>query len=199
MQTNPNKPSKGGLFHRLRQCFSSTSTGKPSANQTIEKKDTQKGSIPEKYICSITGKIMAEPYTDLDGNNYDRVAIEKWLQTRSCSPVTLKPLRKEDLFPNLKLKESIDADRSALASTLIGEESFNFDTITYTEQDVNMDPISLRLSCHEINEEERYLRLYGDRGDYSRRIWRQGNLRIIRIRRRQACVKDRCSFTERSR
>ncbi|KAI9141026.1 hint-domain-containing protein [Paraphysoderma sedebokerense] len=159
MQTNPNKPSKGGLFHRLRQCFSSTSTGKPSANQTIEKKDTQKGSIPEKYICSITGKIMAEPYTDLDGNNYDRVAIEKWLQTRSCSPVTLKPLRKEDLFPNLKLKESIDADRSTLASTLIGEESFNFDTITYTEQDVNMDPISLRLSCHEINEEERLVKV----------------------------------------
>jgi hypothetical protein len=41
----------------------------------------------------ITAKDMVDPVTDREGNSYEHVAIEDWIQRQQTSPITRKPLR----------------------------------------------------------------------------------------------------------
>jgi len=50
---------------------------------------------------------MVDPVIDVEGNSYERDAIERWLQTNSTSPVTRNPLRRQDLRENLGIRETI--------------------------------------------------------------------------------------------
>ena len=45
--------------------------------------------IPQEFICPITGEIMEDPVSTIDGNSYERTAIERWFATRRItSPLT---------------------------------------------------------------------------------------------------------------
>ena len=48
--------------------------------------------------CSITLTLMNDPVITKDGQSYDRVAIEKWLDTNSICPITRKSLTKQVCF-----------------------------------------------------------------------------------------------------
>jgi len=43
---------------------------------------------PTDFICPITTEIMSDPVMAADGHAYDRYAIERWLATKSTSPLT---------------------------------------------------------------------------------------------------------------
>jgi len=50
---------------------------------------------------------MKEPMSDFEGNNYEKDAILKYLETHSTSPVTGNPLFPLHLTANSALKERI--------------------------------------------------------------------------------------------
>ena len=64
--------------------------------------------IPQEFICPITGEIMEDPVSTIDGNSYERTAIERWFATsRITSPLTGARLGTTVLSPNLTLRRAI--------------------------------------------------------------------------------------------
>lgn len=64
-------------------------------------------SITREFICCITQSIMNDPVKTVDGQTYDRVAISKWFEQHSTSPLTGLVLSSKQLVPNIELKEQI--------------------------------------------------------------------------------------------
>ena len=69
--------------------------------------DLDDDSIPKEFICCITHSIMNDPVKTVDGQTYDRVAILKWFEHHSTSPLTGLTLPSKDLVQNSELKEKI--------------------------------------------------------------------------------------------
>ncbi len=64
-------------------------------------------NIPKQFICPITLTLMSEPYSDSDGNTYEKDAIIEWVNQHHNSPITRNPLTLSSLTPNRALKELI--------------------------------------------------------------------------------------------
>ena len=64
-------------------------------------------SIPREFICCITQSVMIDPVKTVDGQTYDRVAILKWFENHSTSPLTGLILPNKQLVSNIELKEQI--------------------------------------------------------------------------------------------
>ena len=63
--------------------------------------------LEKHYHCPLTKEIMTEPVCDAEGNNYERKAILKYLETHNKSPITGNALSSIDLSPNTALAEKI--------------------------------------------------------------------------------------------
>ncbi|EOD28926.1 hypothetical protein EMIHUDRAFT_114004 [Emiliania huxleyi CCMP1516] len=55
---------------------------------------------PADFICPITTEVMSDPVMAADGQSYERTAIERWLATKSTSPLTGGELDHPYLTPN---------------------------------------------------------------------------------------------------
>lgn len=65
-------------------------------------------SIPEIFTCPITGEIMREPVLTLNGNTYEKSAIETWFSDgRRTDPLTNEILSDITLVPNRVLMTAI--------------------------------------------------------------------------------------------
>ncbi|KAL3805154.1 hypothetical protein HJC23_003382 [Cyclotella cryptica] len=64
-------------------------------------------ALAKTFTCPLTHEIIKDPMTDFEGNNYEREAILKYLDTHSTSPVTGSPLYVCHLTANSALKEKI--------------------------------------------------------------------------------------------
>ena len=62
--------------------------------------------VPDYMIDSITFQFMFDPVTTKNGHSYERATIEAHLKNSPTDPLTREPLRKEDLRPNLALKQA---------------------------------------------------------------------------------------------
>ena len=62
---------------------------------------------PDDYVCSITHEVMSDPVMAADGYAYERSAIERWLATKSTSPLTGGALEHPYLTPNHILRRQI--------------------------------------------------------------------------------------------
>ena len=69
--------------------------------------DLDDDSIPREFICCITQSIMIDPVKTVDSQTYDRVAILKWFERHSTSPLTGLILPNKQLVSNIELKEQI--------------------------------------------------------------------------------------------
>lgn len=49
---------------------------------------------------------MLDPVVTMTGNSYDRTTILEHLRRSETDPLTREPLRREDLRPNLALKQA---------------------------------------------------------------------------------------------
>ena len=56
---------------------------------------------------------MSDPVMAADGHAYERSAIERWLTTKSTSPLTGEALEYTGLFPNHSLRRMIRAWQEA--------------------------------------------------------------------------------------
>ena len=68
---------------------------------------------PTDFICPITTEIMSDPVMAADGHAYERSAIERWLATKSTSPMTGEELGNTGLFPSHILRRMIREWREA--------------------------------------------------------------------------------------
>ncbi len=66
------------------------------------------GFWPNSCYCRLTRSIFIEPVLAMDGHTYEKTAIEDWLSKIGTSPATGQPLFKEQLIPNLAVREIID-------------------------------------------------------------------------------------------
>lgn len=60
------------------------------------------------FYCPITGDLMIDPVVDSEGNTYERIAIESWIDGHKTSPITRNVIALEDLRPNRSLKNAIE-------------------------------------------------------------------------------------------
>lgn len=64
------------------------------------------GCRPE-YVCPISLEVMIDPVICSDGQTYDRVNIERWLQNNNTSPISNAVLNDLTLRPNIALRKLI--------------------------------------------------------------------------------------------
>ena len=62
---------------------------------------------PDDFICPITTEVMSDPVMAADGHSYERKQIERWLATKSTSPMTGEALQHTHTFPNHALRGRI--------------------------------------------------------------------------------------------
>lgn len=60
----------------------------------------KKYSSLEEFKCSLSGEIICFPYADPWGHVYEKQTIEDWVNKYGTSPVTKRPLKISDLFPD---------------------------------------------------------------------------------------------------
>ena len=82
-----------------------TEAGSPSA--AAEAPVAREEEPPADFICPITTEIMVEPVVAADGQSYERTAIERWLATKSTSPLTGGELEHSIPIPNHNLRRTI--------------------------------------------------------------------------------------------
>ncbi|EOD05102.1 hypothetical protein EMIHUDRAFT_70129 [Emiliania huxleyi CCMP1516] len=68
---------------------------------------------PDEFGCPITTELMSDPVMAADGQSYERSAIERWLATKSTSPMTGEALEYTHTFPNHLLRRQIRAWQEA--------------------------------------------------------------------------------------
>ena len=68
---------------------------------------------PDDFICPITQEMMSDPAMAADGHSYERQQIERWLTTKSTSPLTGGELDHPFLTPNHMLRRQIREWREA--------------------------------------------------------------------------------------
>ena len=72
-----------------------------------------KARVPAPFLCPITGEVMTDPVSTVDGHTYERTAIERWLRTHDTSPMTGARLPHKDLTPAISLRQLIVEFRAA--------------------------------------------------------------------------------------
>jgi len=78
-----------------------------SGRVTLQPSNDDDTHVPSSFYCPITHSIMKDPVIDLQGNTFDRHAIEEWLQEHHTSPSSRKGLTVQQLVPNRALREAI--------------------------------------------------------------------------------------------
>ena len=68
----------------------------------------------DNFICPITTDLMVDPVICVDGQTYDRPAIERWFETHDTSPLTGASLSSKNLIPNISLKQIISEYKEQL-------------------------------------------------------------------------------------
>ncbi|KAL1518460.1 hypothetical protein AB1Y20_002752 [Prymnesium parvum] len=66
-------------------------------------------ALPDELYCPLTGELMVEPVSTVDGYVFERRAIEAWLLRQCTNPLTRAPLPCATLVPNLPLAKLIRA------------------------------------------------------------------------------------------
>lgn len=71
---------------------------------------TSPPGIPSAFLDPISGEIMRDPVTTIDGRSYERSSIEAWLACGNrISPITKLFLSRTTILPNTALKKAIDS------------------------------------------------------------------------------------------
>jgi len=78
-----------------------------ATEQACKPGEPEPAEPPDDFFCPITTEVMSEPVMAADGQSYERSAIERWLATKSTSPLTGEALENTGLFPNYSLRRMI--------------------------------------------------------------------------------------------
>ena len=99
--------------------------------------------LPEHMVCPLTKKLMRDPVCTLEGQLFERAAIEGWLETKGAiSPITGAPLASTMLIPVPALREEIRAWEETHGGAGRGAEYAKVEY--FAERRMMMDPLGLR-------------------------------------------------------
>lgn len=73
--------------------------------------------VPDDLYCPISGDLMINPVSEPEhkgGHTYEKDQIERWLSTKSTSPMTQGPLTVSELSPNEFARRTIESIRGML-------------------------------------------------------------------------------------
>jgi hypothetical protein len=77
------------------------------------KKYSKRDNPPPQLVCTITGKLMRDPWTDAQGNKYDGPTIHAWIDRYGVNPVTGDIMTRNDVSPSPTLRALVDNYRPA--------------------------------------------------------------------------------------
>jgi hypothetical protein len=80
-------------------------------SQLLDIPNAESSPLPESYFCPITFSLIHEPVIDPEGNTFERIAIENWIQTNGTSPITRASVSVGDLYPNLAVAELMEEEK----------------------------------------------------------------------------------------
>ena len=63
--------------------------------------------VASSLVCPITNELMTDPVFTMDGQTYERSAIEAWLRNHDTSPATGKPLPSKMLVTNVRARSML--------------------------------------------------------------------------------------------
>ena len=75
--------------------------------------DSEIGQVPKELICSLCGEMFTDPVKTPFGDTYERMAIENHLDTVETDPKTGQALKKDQLVPDLKMKDKVRIHQEA--------------------------------------------------------------------------------------
>jgi len=91
-------------------------TIKTSMRQLISRDDFR--PLPDVFYCPITFGLIHFPVIDAEGNTFEKVAIEAWIQRNGKSPITRTPLSKEDLYDNHAITALLEIEKGKNAENM---------------------------------------------------------------------------------
>ena len=63
--------------------------------------EAEAGIVASSLVCPITSELMTDPVFTMDGQTYERSAIEAWLKTHDTAPATGRRLLSKKLIDNV--------------------------------------------------------------------------------------------------
>ena len=90
--------------------------------QLVSKDESDDLEPPSELCCCITGDLMDDPVTAMDGHTYERTAIEAWFarfneSQRPTSPLTNEPLPSRRLIPSHNIRSQCKTWKEKLGIT----------------------------------------------------------------------------------
>jgi len=125
---------------------------------------TIEGPIPQHFFCCITQDVMTEPVKTIDGHIYDRLAIERWIEHNTTSPLTGLRLISTILAPQNELRQQIEefvqsAVTEQLSAVNVNDNTIDTNDIAELVSDIdqsdmtgNQSPMRLRRSNTASND-----------------------------------------------
>jgi len=74
--------------------------------------------LPDVYHCPITLGLIHDPVIDPEGNTFEKVAIEAWIQKNGSSPITRTSFSKEDLYCNHAITALLGEEKGKSAESM---------------------------------------------------------------------------------
>jgi STIP1 homology and U-box containing protein 1 len=71
-------------------------------------KKYEKKEVPEYLLDPISFNLFVDPVISTSGQSFERSWILQHLKTSNTDPFSRRPLRKEDLIPNIQLKAAAE-------------------------------------------------------------------------------------------
>ena len=64
--------------------------------------------VPDSFVCPVTLTMFVNPVICSDGHTYEKVAIERWLENSSTSPITGQTLETKTVICNITLLKALE-------------------------------------------------------------------------------------------
>ncbi|GMH36424.1 hypothetical protein BSKO_04292 [Bryopsis sp. KO-2023] len=86
-------------------------THPPPIHLELSYKDQERlmKNVPKDFLCPMSMEIMTEPVVSPSGVTYNRKTVEEWINEHHTDPATKAPLQHDNLYPNLALRDMIQA------------------------------------------------------------------------------------------
>lgn len=110
--------------------------------------------IPPEYICLLTKEMMENPTLASDGKNYEKDAIEKYINEHKKSPATGEPLEINGLKENQDLKKKIVEFKEEIPKIIAAKfrEKMLGDLFGFKQEEEKLDTVQTMMENLNIKE-----------------------------------------------
>ena len=103
----PNKSLKNCLDDAVTVALALSSEGAAEVDASGCRGAGNAPEVPEYLVCPISFEVFTDPVVCMDGQTYERSAIEEWLIDHDTSPLTNAKLPSKMVVPNYAIRQAI--------------------------------------------------------------------------------------------